>query len=63
MLIWQSNDVVTLEIAKNVYGFSLAFAGGFNQIQPVKDSGFEFSNIMVGIGDPSTAPNPNLYDK
>ncbi len=54
---------MTLKIAKKVYGFSLAYASDFNQIVTANDSGFAYNNIMVGIRDPSAAPDPNLFPK
>ena len=69
-LLGISNDlnIVTLQDAKKIYGFSLAAVNGFDNIASAKSAGFDYSNIMVAYLNPTTAlatlqSNPNQYPK
>ncbi len=53
--IWQSDDIITLDTARITYGFSLAYATGFNSISKLEGANYADPNIMVGIGDPTVA--------
>lgn len=54
--------IISLKDAHDIYGFSLAYANGFNDISNLEAAGYSDSNIMVGVGDPSKA-HPNQYNK
>ena len=65
-----SNDlnIISLQDAKNIYGFSLVAVNGFSNIDSAENAGFEASNIMVAYLNPTTAlailqSNPNQYPK
>ena len=65
-----SNDwsIISDSDAKNIYGFSLCAAFGFDNIASVHNAGYDYPNIMVEYLNPTSALsvlqyNPNQYPK
>jgi hypothetical protein len=61
-------NLITLQDAKNIYGFSFAAAQGFDNIATVFNAGFDYEHIMVDYLNPTSAlailqSTPNLYPK
>ena len=65
-----SNDlnIISLQDAKIIYGFTLAAVSGFDNISTAYNAGYDYPNIMVAYLNPTSAldllqSNPNLYPK
>ena len=52
-----SNDlnIISLQDAKNIYGFSMVAVNGFDNIASAKNAGFNYQNIMVAYINPTSA--------
>ena len=57
-------NLITLQDAKNIYGFSFAAAQGFDNIATVFNAGFDYEHIMVDYLKSNFSPgNTSKYSK